>query len=555
MPSLLHQRWQVQNQDLTKPLAERLFINRSILAEKQESFLSPDFERDLHDPYEMSGMKEAVVRIKEAVGSKEKILIFGDYDTDGVTAAALLYQLFEKIGAKTEVYLPHRVEDGYGLSDDLIEKFGQQGVSLLVTVDCGISNASEVIKAKKQGMEVIVTDHHSVPDDLPDTIVINPRQNACRYPFKKLAGVGVAFKLAWALAYEFLPKEEAEYFIKWNMDLVALGTIADVTPLAGENRTLVAYGLQVLNRTKKLGLKKLLEVAEKKGVSDEVTVGFAIAPRLNAAGRIGGPQIAFDLLVTRDDKKAEELARKLDGLNKKRQQMVEEAIQEADEMLDTSQGILLLRKDHWHQGILGLIAGKLTERYHRPVLAVGHSKEGLVGSARSPLYFNIIEAIRRHADLFIHHGGHSQAAGFSLLEKNWAALQKVMKKEAKVIKEKDLQAVLTLDTEIKPDEITLKNAKDLARFAPFGPENEEILFLLKRAKLLGCQQVGPEGKHLSLSFQVGEQTYRGIAFRMGEYSSRLQREKLYDLAAKLQINEWQSKEKVEMQVIDLREAV
>ncbi|MBI4128249.1 MAG: single-stranded-DNA-specific exonuclease RecJ [Parcubacteria group bacterium] len=542
------------------PIVRRLLWQRGLrdLA-AIEAFIDPSYERDMHDPFFLRGMREAVERIVDASRHGEAVVIHGDYDVDGITATALLSEALLSIGIKPALYLPEREREGYGLNLSSVTRLAKE-YSLAITVDCGITAREEVMHARKLGLTVIVTDHHEPPAHLPEGIVINPKQLGDPYPYKYLAGVGVAFKLAQALLRTVLPKAEAERREKWLLDLVALGSIADVVPLTFENRTLVTYGLKVLRKSPRVGLKAL---AKASGIAlsmvNAYEVGFILAPRLNAAGRLATADMALNLVMETNPVKADEYARELSKLNATRQRLTEKITEEAiHEVTDEKVGmltsrVLFLAKEGWPHGIVGLVASRLAERFTRPAL-VGGIEDGVIrGSARSIPGVNIVEFLRTIEEHFERFGGHPAAAGFTLKRGRLREFTEALHKEAaRHIHADQLVKRLLLASSIDHTSLTWEVFGELESFAPFGHGNSRPLFLIENAEVLEADTMGSDGKHGRMTLRLQDKFIRGVGFRMGERMSALSEGDRLDLAVSLEKNGWNGKNSLELRVVDFK---
>jgi len=544
------------------PVVLQLLYNRSLHDQKSiDEFFNPDYESDLHDPFLLTDMDKGVARILQAIAKKEKIIIHGDYDADGVTSGVMLYEVLHGLGAQVEVYLPSRQEGGYGMNEKVIKEFADRKINLILTTDCGITNVKETALAKKLGMDVVITDHHSVPEKIPAAdAVINPSRPDDKYPFKDLAGVGVAFKLVQALKQKLPSGKKLERSEKWYLDLVAVGTVADCCPVIGENRTLIKYGLLVLERTKRLGMKALMEQS-RVGSSDLDTtdIGFRLGPRLNAAGRLRHSQAAFDLLVSSDPTEATELATSLDEINRERQVITEKFMREAEDQIGEvtdEKRILIAHSSNWPSGVVGLVAGKLCERHSRPVVVLEKKKTHSVGSARSTAKFNIIEAIRTCDELLDKYGGHSQAAGCTVSNNKLADFSKRLEALAqKKLQPDDLKGELSIDKELSPDEITWETIDSLEVFKPHGFANEKPRFVTRGLIVASVRAVGKTGKHLKLdlqSFGNDEKTFPAIAFGLGDMIDQVNFKDKVDVAYELDINEWNGNREIQLQVLDIQ---
>lgn len=538
------------------PITLQLLYNRGIKSEKEiEKFLNPDWEKDLYDPYLMKGMKEAVSRVKKAIKNKEKVAIFGHFDVDGVVATSLLYIVFKKMGLSVLPYIPAR-QEGYGITEDGIHQLVKEKVNLIISVDTGISSHKEIELANRLGIDVVITDHHEVPKKLPKaSAILNPKQKNCSYPFKELAGTGIAFKLVSALSLSFsslLPQS----YLKWLMDLVALGTICDVVPLLDENRLFAKFGLIVLNKTRRIGLQKIYQVAQLKPDSiDPYTVSFVIGPRLNAPGRMDHANASFFLLTAKEPEKAEELAKMLDNYNRQRQAILEKAVEEAKtEVLEKNlldHKLILIGKREWHSGIIGLIAAKLVEEYGRPALVLQIGEEISRGSARSIDAFHITESLSNLKECLIKFGGHKRAAGFSVLTKRIEELKNKLRTLAEEkLTEEDVIPFLKIEAKIDPKEINWELWSQLEKFEPTGFGNPRPVFLAEKVRVEKIRTVGNHAQHLKMSLCGLDAIYFGA----GSLSSSISPSDIIDLVFQITVDKWQNERKLTLKVIDLRKS-
>ncbi|MHC5267751.1 single-stranded-DNA-specific exonuclease RecJ [Enterococcus sp. LJL98] len=515
------------------PVLAQLLWNRGVQTdEAMRKFMQPEIH-DLHDPYLFHGMETAVERLHEAIVSDERILIYGDYDADGITSTTVLKETLELLGAQVETYLPNRFTDGYGPNIHRYQTFIESGVQLILTVDNGVSGHEAIDYANRQGVDVIVTDHHELPETLPAAYaIIHPRHPLGDYPFKDLAGVGVAFKLACALLDE-IPVE--------LFDLVAIGTIADMVSLTDENRALVIWGLQQMKQGERLGLNELLLISgEKLSTLDESTIGFSIAPRLNAIGRLGDPNPAIDLLTTFDEDHAKVLAEEFHRINQERKDLVEMATKEALTQVDPKHAIHLLVGQDWHEGILGIVAGRVMQETGKPTIALTRKEEGLVkGSGRSVEALNMFAMLQQNEQLLTTFGGHHAAVGLSFAYEDLSALQNRMNQY--VIDEAiDLTRgiPLQIDADLAIESVDLAFIRSLKQLAPFGMHNQVPQFLFSKVKVPESRSIGAEQKHLKfvLADDKGHQI-DGIGFGFGHEQSEFRTDCL-NVVGQLTINEW-----------------
>ena len=541
-----------------RPLQARLLANRGITSiDGARAFLTPALQQ-LHDPFAMHGMGDAVERLVRSLHVQEPMAIYGDYDVDGITATAVLSWFFRDIGIPVPYYLPHRMREGYGLNSEAVRRLAQQGTRVLITVDCGITGHTEVQLAKSLGMDVIVTDHHQVPPDLPAAVaVLNPHQPACPYPAKELAGVGIAFKLVMALRARL--RHEARWAtrlpnLRRHLDLVALGTIADVAPLIGENRILVRHGLQALTRSDKLGVQALKQVGRLGG--QEIgprQVGFTLAPRLNAAGRLAAAQAGVELLLSDDMARASELAQYLDTVNRERQAVQAQIYEEAKAAIDSDGGMngrwaIVLASERWHPGVVGIVASKLVEEYGRPTVLIGLEGSAGKGSGRSIAAFHLYRALEVCQQHLAGFGGHEHAAGIRIERTQVPAFRDALNRVASAqLTAEDGAPLLAIDAEVRLDEIDESLLDYIARLEPFGEGNPPPVLVARGAEVVGAPAlVGQEQQHLRLTLRQGNASIRAIGFGMGKQLAQAKSGKL-DIVFTPQRHVWN--DRVERQLV------
>jgi single-stranded-DNA-specific exonuclease len=547
-------------------LAAHLLVVRGIASiDDARAFLNPSLQH-LHDPFLMHGMPEAVDRLVRALRGQESIGIYGDYDVDGMTATSVIRWFFRDIGVAVPYYLPHRMREGYGLNAEAIQKLAAQGIRLLITVDCGITGHEEVRLARRLGMDVIVTDHHQVPPTLPDAVaVLNPHQPECPYPAKELAGVGVAFKLITALRARL--RQEAAWTgklpnLRRHLDLVALGTVADVAPLAGENRVLVHYGLQELSQSRKPGVQMLKRVAE---VGEQEIgprqVGFALAPRLNATGRLAAAKAGVELLLAIDEARADKLARYLDGMNRERRAVQARIYAEAKAAIETQGdleacGAIVLASEGWHPGVVGIVASKLVEEYGRPTVLIGLDGATGKGSGRSIASFHLYKALVACQEHLLGFGGHEHAAGIRIHREQIAAFQEALNHAALAqLTAADFAPVLRIDAEIRLAEVDAAFLAFIERLAPFGEGNPQPLFLARALQVVGEPMlVGKEQQHLRLTLRDGQRLWSAIGFGMGRRSTEAKGGPI-EIVFSPQRRVWNGREEQQLVLRDLRASV
>ncbi len=540
------------------PVVVQILYNRERDPEEARAFLERRPGPD--NPYALYGMNKAVDRIRWAIRRKEPIAVYGDFDADGVTATALLVITLRSMGADVRPYIPHRVEEGYGLNIPAIDELADAGARLLVTVDCGIRFPREIAHARRRGMDVIVTDHHLVGvEPLEAVAVVNPHQEECPYPYKGLAGVGLAYKLAQALLRANrqvplrggVPLDEEEL-----LDLVALGTVADLAPLTGENRSLVSRGLERLNRTPRVGVEALIRQSGlRPGQVDTGHIGFALGPRLNAAGRIAHARTAYRLLTTDSSQEAEGLARELDELNQERQRLTREMQERARAVILEQKPLpplLFVASPEFPAGVVGLVASRLVEEFYRPAVMVEQGEEISKGSARSIPEFHITYALDECADLLIRHGGHAVAAGFAVPTRHLDELKRrLLDIAARELEGVELTPTLEIDVEVPLREVNGALWKALQALRPFGEGNPEPLLLSRNVRVERQRPVG-DGSHLKLTLSDKGVWWDGIAFRQGEWAGRLPER--VDVVYYLRENEWNGQVRLQLEIQDLRPA-
>ncbi len=535
-------------------LVLRLLALRGITeAQAIHDFLEPEYEK-LHDPFLFKDMQKSIDRIFQAIEQKEQVAIYADYDADAITACSVLYLALKKLGITAEYYIPDRFTEGYGINQEAIRKLAEKGIKLILTVDCGINAVEEAKLCKELGVDLIITDHHEVTGELPDAFtIINPKNPTDNYPFQFLTGVGVAYKLVQAL---FSKKGELAGWEKWLLDLVAIGTVADCQSLTGENRILVSYGLKVLAKTKWLGLKALLEVAAvKTDKYDSFTLGFVLAPRINAAGRIKHADAAFKLLVSDNAAEAVTLAQDLNDLNKHRQTLTEQILSEAKEQVELSSDkkIILVHGLNWPKGIVGLIAGRLTEQYNRPTLAISVDDEGIAtGSARSTPDFDIVAALGFAKEYLQRYGGHTQAAGFTLAREHLENLHGKLLEYAESLNLVLSEATLNIDAEVKSGDITWENLELVEKLAPFGIGNPKPKFCAFGFTVLESRFVGASSQHLKLKLGLDNLQLEAIAFNQGFFASQIVLGDKLDAAFELGSNEWNGHKDMQLKILDIK---
>ncbi len=535
-------------------LIAQVLINRNIKDQEQaEIFLDCNI-RTLHDPFLLKDMDKAVSRIETAVKKGEKITIWGDYDVDGITSVALLKNILQEIGAYVTCYIPHRIDEGFGLNLAGVSAIHRSKTNLVLTVDCGITNFTEVDYLKKHNIDTIITDHHqpqagSVPDAYA---VINPLQKDCAYPFKHLAGVGLAFKLACALCAKIKGLQKQLAFE--HLDLVSLGIISDIAPMLGENRILAKHGLSKLSDTKKEGLKALKRMTgiENKSLS-AMHAGYILGPRINACGRIGSAEDSLKLILSNSPGEAEQFAKRLNEDNKARQKLERQTLNEALARVDRevnfkSHRVIVLYQDDWHPGVIGIVASKIVDRFYRPVIMLSFKEHVGKGSGRSIENFHLFHALRECSDFLEKFGGHSKACGLSIRKENLERFKEAINSQAKeVLTSDDLRPTLNIDAEVSLKELTQKSIAQLQKLQPFGLGNREPVFCTEAVTIKSQPRV--VGRDTAKMWVYKDNLcYEAIGFRMGQELVSLKAGETIDIAYTPSINQWQGESFIQLEL-------
>lgn len=555
-------RENVLKSDKYNPVILELLKNRGIVGENEiEKFLNPSYG-DLSDPLKIAAINKACERIILARDKKEKVAIFGDYDADGVTACAILYEALKDLGFKDVIcYIPDRQLEGYGMNEKAVEYLRQEKVNLIITVDCGITGFKEVAKAKELGIDVIITDHHAIPEILPQTeAVINPNLENSGFSFSGLAGVGVAFKLVQAL-YQKISPEKTEQ-LKWALDLVAIGTVADCVPLLDENRILTKYGLVVLSKTRRIGLQEIFKVGAMKisenNPPDAHQVAYMIAPRINAAGRMDHANTAYKLVIEKNRVMARDLALEVEAKNQERQKVTSQIVKEIEILAKSTfsdKKLIFVESTHWPVGILGLAAGKISEQFRKPTLVFQKDEKGYRGSARSIAEIDMMDCLKDCRDLLEKFGGHRQAAGVVVSRENFNQFyEKLSGLIEKKLAGKEISSLLEIDQEINPEEINWDLMEEIKKMEPFGEGNSEPVFLMKNTEVLEAKICGNGSKHLKLSLRGAggsPKIFDSIGFGMGNNSSIKNGDKI-DIVFNLREDSWNGNKKIQLRLVDLK---
>lgn len=544
----------VEQKHISNLLAS-ILVNRGITEEKElEVFLNPT-RKDFYDPFLLPDMEIAVDRIIKAVNNKEKIMIYGDYDADGITSVSVLKKYLNQIGLETGEYIPNRLNEGYGLNKEAILKIYNMGYKLMVTVDCGISGLEEVEYANTLGIETIITDHHEPAEQLPNAIaVIDAKRKDNIYPFNQLAGVGVVFKLIQAISIK-LNLDEKEY-LKY-LDLVCIGTISDIVPLVDENRVIAKLGLKLIEQTQNIGLRTLLNIANFKKI-DSNAISFGVAPRINACGRMGAQEEALKLFLTEDKQEALKIAKNLVKFNQERQntekQIFEDVIQEIEKNNDKEKKCIVLAKENWHHGIIGIVSSKVTEMYYKPSILICLEGDMGKGSGRSVPGFDLYNALSKCNNYIEKFGGHSMAIGISIKKENFEKLKAEIEKCAEESNISDIMPIINIDKRINLKDISIEEAKSLELLEPFGEANKMPIFLIQNLKIDSIRALS-DGKHLKLTLKQDNYIIDTIGFNMGELSKQYLLGDKVDVVGTIEINTFGNKENIQMNLKDIRKAM
>ncbi|MCA9484316.1 MAG: single-stranded-DNA-specific exonuclease RecJ [Nitrospina sp.] len=573
--SLLNRRWVAKAIDGGKALAlEKTLGISSVLAgllagrgladpDAARFFLEADL-KNLHDPFLMTGMQEAAGRIADAVGAGEQITVFGDYDVDGVTSAALMVHFFRELGSPIDYYLPDRQGEGYGVNKAALKEIRERGTALVITADCGITAVGETEYANGIGLDVIITDHHQVgAEGLPQAVaVLNPHQPGCTYPFKFLSGVGIVFKLAAAVRRTLLERgwdKSKLPNLKQHLDLLTLGTIADLAPLTDENHVMTLHGLEQVRATRKPGLVALKSVAGCSGRIDAFSIGFGLGPRLNAAGRMGKADSGFHLLVSDDLNAAMEKARDLDEVNTQRKETQDWVLKEAEYLVEREvdlerDRVIVLASENFHPGVIGIVASKIVERYHRPAVLIAINEEGVgKGSARSILAFNLHRAFGECEAHLIQFGGHAYAAGLTIEQERIGDFRQAFNAVGhRILNERDLIPEIAFDAELKLSQIDRSFFREVSKLEPFGQLNPSPVFLTRGIAFKNFRKIGKDKTHVR--FQAAQERGRieVIGFNMAHAFAGIADDDRLDIVYQLHRNDFSGTEKLELKLLDMR---
>lgn len=561
----MNKKWEIckiNEEDINKICEENNLsqLIGSILASKKiiskdeiREFLNPTRD-DFHDPFLMPDMEKAVERILIAIQNKEKIIIYGDYDVDGITSVTVLKKFLEEQGLKTGEYIPNRLNEGYGLNKEAVKNISEQGYTLIITVDCGISCIEEIEYAKELGMEVIVTDHHEPGEIIPDCLaVVDAKRKDNKYPFNQLAGVGVVFKLIQSISLKL--NLEAKEYLKY-LDIVCVGTISDIVPLIDENRVITKLGLKLVEKTRNIGLKTLLESTGYKEINS-TTISFGIAPRINACGRMGEEKEALELFLTNNIQEAKQISERLNQYNIERQesekQIFKQAIQEIEEE-DKDVPCIILGKEGWHHGIIGIVASKVTDIYFKPSILICFEGEEGKGSGRSIPGFDLHDAVMNCNTYVEKFGGHSMAIGINVKKENFEKFKKEFEEYVQNSHINDIIPIIKIDKEIDLRKINIQDIRDLKLLEPYGEANKMPLFLIKNMKIQSIRTLS-EGKHIKLKLGIDNYIADAIGFNMGNIAEQYLIGDRVDVVGSLEINDFGDNENIQINLKDIRKTI
>ena len=564
----MNKKWEICecNEELVKKIEEEnrvsellatLLVNRGITNKEEiDIFLEPTRD-DFHDPFLMPDMKQAVDRLQKAIETNEKIIIYGDYDVDGVTSITVLKKFLQDRGmTNVGYYIPKRLEEGYGLNKEAVKKIYDMGYSLIVTVDCGITGIEEIEYAYELGMEVIVTDHHEPLDEIPKAVaVIDCKRNDSKYLFKELAGVGVVFKLTQAISQRLeLPEKE---YLKY-LDIVCVGTISDIVPLVDENRVISKLGLKLVAQTRCLGLKSLIEAnTSRNSQISASTVSFCIAPRINACGRIGYELEAVKLFMTENLGEARSTTEELNTYNRTRQEIERKIFEEAKEIIEKNnlqeRNTIVIGKEGWHHGVIGIVASKITELYFKPAILIGFEGDIGKGSGRSIPGFDLHAALHSINDSIDKFGGHAMAVGVTVSKDKFVKFAESLEEKAKEAHTEKLVPIISIDKEIIPKDLKIELVEELNKLEPYGTSNTVPLFLIRNLKIDSIRTL-VDGKHLKLTLLEEGNIINGIGFNLGSYADEFLLGDKIDVVGMLEINVFNNTKNIQINIKDIRKA-
>mgnify|MGYP004466553295 FL=1 len=563
----MNKKWQICEVDKEKveklkskygisELLATILVNKNITTQKEiEEFLNPT-RNDFFDPFLINDMDIAVERIRKAIETQEKVIIYGDYDVDGITSITVLKSFLKDVGLDVDYYIPNRLEEGYGLNKNAIDEIAKNKYTLMITVDCGISAIEEVNYANSLGIEVIVTDHHEPGEELPKALaVIDNKRKDSKYPFRELAGVGVAFKVSQALAQSMNVKEEE--YLKY-LDIVCVGTISDIVPLISENRVITKLGIKLLKQTRNTGLKAIINSSGYSQINS-TTISFGVAPRINACGRMGKAEQALKLLLSKDIYEVNKLTQELNNYNRERQEIEKEIFESVlnkieQNNLDKNRTIVV-GGEGWHHGVIGIVSSKITEKYFKPSILLSFEEDGTgKGSGRSIPGFDLHEALMKCENCLEKFGGHSMAVGLTLKKDKFEQFYEEFEKVAEKNKTENIVPIINVDAKIELNEIDKTVVEDLKQLEPFGEANKMPVFALKNIRIDSIRALS-EGKHLKLTLRDNNQIINAIGFNIGELANEYKIGDKVDLAGVLEINTFNGIDNLQINIKDIMKSI
>ena len=560
----MNKQWDIYNVDEKKvkelanefcisELVARIIVHKGLIEKKDVNvFLNPT-RKDFHDPFMLPDMKPAVDRIINAMENGEKTIVYGDYDVDGITSSTVFKRYFEERGFFVDIYIPNRLDEGYGLNENAVRKIASQGYTLMITVDCGITGNKEVELAKELGIDVIITDHHEPSEILPDAIaVVDAKRKDNQYPFRGLAGVGVTFKTIQAISQRLNLPEEA--YLKY-LDIVCIGTISDIVPLEDENRVISKLGLMLVKQTRNIGLRALLESIGYKNI-DSTSVSFGLAPRINACGRLGHEKAAVDLFLTNNVTEAKNITKELNNYNQSRQEIEKNIFNQAVELAkDSKDKCIVVGKENWHHGVIGIVASKITELYSKPSILLCYEDGIAKGSGRSIKGFDLHEALENCNTYIQQFGGHSMAIGITIKEENVQRFKEELEEYAASKKIEAIVPVIQIDKKVELKDITIDDVKNLKLLEPYGEANPMPLFQISNVKIESIRAIS-EGKHIKMTLKdESNKTIDVIGFNMGHLSEEYKIGTKIDVVGYLEINSYKGMESIQLNLKDIRHTV
>lgn len=562
----MNKKWEVKISDdeLTNKIANEFNISKlvaRILANKGlkesneiEVFLNPR-RSDFHDPFLMPDMKIAVDRILKAIETKEKVAIYGDYDADGITSSTVLKRFLSERGLDADIYIPNRLNEGYGLNEKAIKEIAQTNHTLIITVDCGITGNKEIELAKTLKIDTVVTDHHEPTEELPKALaVVDCKRKDNKYPFNELAGVGVAFKLIQAISIKLGIREEE--YLKY-LDLVCVGTISDIVPLKDENRTISKLGLRLVKQTKNIGLKVLLNSMGYQKI-DSNTISFGVAPRINACGRMGHEEEALELFLTNSVQEAEKITQRLNEYNLERQQIEKRIFDEVEEIIQKSEEknlpCIVLEKENWHHGVIGIVSSKITDMYFKPSILMSIEGDIAKGSGRSIPGFDLHEALENCKEEIEQFGGHSMAVGVTVKKANFDKFKNKFEEYARKKDISKITPILNIDEKITLKDITIKDIRDLELLEPFGEGNKPPIFQINNVKIDSIRSLS-QGKHLKMEIKDQNSSIQAIGFNLGNLANDYKIEDKINIAGTLEINNYNGRENIQINIRDVMKSL